>query len=1162
MLERTAATLESCTTLHALPSATHSLRSHRKLHTGFWQHGAAPIDIHSPVLSVHCNEPYSSAAPEPSSSSSPSSTSASHEGLVASTFLLDFLYPSGAAALLRRLAHGINDRQPSSIQRLPRRSRLFTSSAVAAAATTPESPQSDASDAPPRSNNPQTPVDTNTKGTLRARLRESERNDSEADNELRRDIEEDGVDDIKADGFAVIREADVMNTTKTHSGPSFAGYGSRPDLMRDLMAVKQTEYFGSIWQLYSQLEPQLQPAFCPEVIVYLYRSANLLDARRIILLFSQLERSQWTPAVLSSVVNANLRLGNEREALQLYHTGLDEQTMVGGLDDLLQYGFRKVEWDFVRHVWASYHVIFKTHGIKCGNLDRLAAVPNLGNLAIQFAKEIETRFTENPENTEEVDTINILKKKVARRALRQPCKPNEALPLLRIVDQVKWYNIYLCEAIQRGQKDCLPEIYRIYRAFPDTKPYWAILHGMFEIFYPHDIEGLEQVYEDYHTSYQGLDRWGFRKFLKFYASRGDIKSVERLWNQYVQSYQHRKVLQEPETFNHLLNAYANNGDPEGARRVFDEMRDRYGVTPSLYSWNILLKSHVRSKSYNGAMGLFHELCEATAPDQTSFATLMSLTGRSGDLTMTSGLLEKAAEKNVVINVPMLEAMVHAYCQNKKFSHALATCVNAKKQLVPGNQTLLWNALLFYHSERRAFNELCRVLKIMSEMGIEWTSTTHNVLLQALVRCKQTHHAYDLLRKALRDKSFDITPEHFATVMDGGLRTREYGLVTATERMRLRNATARSVDALIRLVEAMIRRQIYSTLPTEEDAGKALLASSLQQMIETIDESNAPDSVLSASLRSADSLHRLRRVLPRAITLFSRYRDFRLVKELFRLQTDFGLVPASQSSDDLPLNMLFALLKENVEDQSWEKAKETWKLIWQHALRLGRPETQKDPMNGKVMQRHAVMLSAPVNTIAKMYLDQKDPDGFKKLVDSVLSAGFTFGRQTMNAICQTLAKLGYWAEACEYCEKYLMPGFSGWQMKRIRNRHKKNLPLEQRRIGSAPQWLRPTSYTIVVLAEEYMEIKAMMPWSSAAAEMIHIATDKFPRVVAAIDTITYTGIGIEVDVFGDKKLSTGQDISQTENAARENAQEGIRQLTSPGASNSEEDGFAKRFEDRI
>ncbi|KAF3798656.1 hypothetical protein GCG54_00008945 [Colletotrichum gloeosporioides] len=1160
MLERTAATLESCTTLHALPSATHSLRSCRKLHTGFWQHGAAPIDIHSPALSVHCNEPDSSAS-EPSSSSSPSSTSAPYDGLVASTFLLDFLYPSGAAALLRRLAHGNNDRQPS-IQRLPRRSRLFTSSAVAATAKTPESSQSDASDPPSRYSNPERPVDTNTRSTLRARLGESEQDNSKGDVERRRDVEEGDVDDSNAHGLTVIREADVINTTKTHSGPSFAGYGSRPDLMRDLMAVEQTEYFGSIWQLYSQLEPQLQPIFCPEVIVYLYRSDNLLDARRIILLFSQLERSQWTPAVLSSVVNANLRLGNEREALELYHTGLDEQTMVGGLDDLLQYGFRKAKWDFVRHVWASYHVVFKTHGIKCGKLERLAAVPNLGGLAIQFSKEIDTWSTENPENTEKVDTINILKKKVARRALQQPCKPNEALPLLRIVDQVKWYTIYLSEAVQRGQTECLPEIYRIYRAFPGTKPYWAILHGMFEIFYPNDIEGLEQVYEDYHTSYQGLDRWGFRKFLKFYAARGDIKSAERLWDQYVQSYQHRKVLQEPETFNHLLNAYANNGDPEGARRVFDEMRDRYGVTPSIYSWNILLKSYVRSKSYDGGLGIFDELCVATAPDQTSFATIMSLTGRSGDLDMTSGLLEKAIKKEVVINVPILEAMVHAYCQNKKFSHALATCVNAKKQLVPGNQTRLWNALLFYHSERRAFNELCRVLKIMAEMGIEWTSTTHNVLLQALVRCKQTHHAYDLLRKALRDKSFELTPEHFSTVMDGGLRTREYGLVTATERMRLRNATARSVDALIRLVEAMIRRQIYSTLPTEEDAGKALLASSLQQMIETVDGNNVPDSVLSASLRSADSLHRLRRVLPRAITLFSRYRDFRLVKELFRLQTDFGLVPAPQSSDDLPFNMLCALLKENVEDHSWEKAKETWKLIWQHALRLGWPQTRKGSMNGKVMQRHAVMLSAPVNTIAKMYLDQKDPDGFKKLVDSVLSAGFTFGRQTMNAICQTLARLGYWAEACEYCEKYLMPGFSGWQMKRLRNRHKKNLPLEQRRIGSAPQWLRPTSYTIVVLAEEYMEIKTMMPWSSAAAEMIHIARDKFPRVVAAIDTITYTGIGIEVDVFGDKTLSTGQGILERENATTENAQEESRRPSSPGASKSKDNGFAQRFEDRI
>ncbi|KAL0933102.1 translation regulator [Colletotrichum truncatum] len=1090
MLEKTVATLESCTSLHALPSATHSLRSRRKLHTGFWQHGAAAIDIHSSALFTQPNEPELSAF---RSSSTPA------ESLAASTFLLDFLYPNGAAALMRRLAPGSKDNQTSSIQRLPRRSRLFTSSAAIAPA---QILHSDTADILSRASNPQMVVDgEHANVSLR---REIDQLDIAEVEEAERDTITD--DQIETDS---VEGTGGVSGTQTHSGPSFAGAGSRPELMKDLMATKDTEYFGSIWQLYSQLEPQLKPQFRPEVIAYLYRSANLLDARRVILLSSELQDDQWSSSVLTSVVNAHLRLGNESEALSLYLSGLSERTIVGGLDDLLHFGFKNENWEIINRVWASYHAVFKVHGIKSGELERLAALPRLGELTIQFAKEARSK----DDNQSRV--LNVLLKKAARRALQQPCKPEEALPLLKIVDQVKWYNIYLSEAIDRGQRECLPEIYRIYRAFPGVKPYWGILHGMFEIFYPHDVAGLEQVYEDYHVSYQKLDQWGFKKFLKFYASRGDTKSLERLWDDYVQAYKHRKVLQEPETFNQILNAYATKGDAQGARRVFDQMTSRFGVNPSLYSWNILLKSHVRSKSYDSAMSLFDELCSAVAPDSFSFATIMSLTASNGDLDKTLELLQRAGKKRVKIDVPIMHAVVQAYCENRLYSEALATCVNAKKQGIPGVHANLWNTLLRYHSERRAFGAVCRVVTIMGKYKIDWTSNTHDVLLQALVRCRQTHHAYDLLRKARRYKTFALAPEHFSTVMDGGLRTRELGLVDATDRMRERTGTPRTINATILLVDAMVRRQLYGRRAMrQDDAGRELLASYLQEMIDAIQASETKDSNGSAyhrgSVRSADSLHRLRLTLPRAISLFARYRDFEMVKELYRLQTGLGLQAAVPLTKGMPFEMLCILLKENVQEKKYDAAKSNWELIWQNALRIAFPEKYKGQ---QALPRHSFILSGPIKTMRTMYMDQKDPEGFKTIVNEALAAGFKFDRRAMNSICHALADMGFWMEAAELCEKYLMPNFTGWQMTRRKRHLRKNLPLEKRRIGSAPQWLRPTSYTLVALAKEYMEMKSASPWSSAAAEKARTAKERFPLVVAAIDSIKYSGVGIESEVFG-------------------------------------------------
>ncbi|WYZ46403.1 hypothetical protein EsH8_IX_000628 [Colletotrichum jinshuiense] len=1104
MLERTAATLESCTSRHALPSATRSLRSRRKLHTGFWQHGAAAIDISDFGLGACPNE---SDLPVSNSPSAPSET------LTASTFLLDFLYPSGTAAFLRRAAPGLPDHHSSSLQRLPRRSRPFTSSTVA---TPTQTSHSDTPELISCSSGPQ--LMQQDQHAHEIRLEDGPhmvREDSlEAQNEP--DTVQEDLDATEEDLDTAGEEDDVTGSRDTHSGPSFAGAGSRPELMRELMAATDTEYFGSIWQLYSQLEPGLQAEFRPEVIEYLYRSANVIDARRVIILFSQVDDSQWTPEVLTSAVTAHLRLGQESEALKLYYKGLDEKSMVGGLDELLHYAFKKADWGTVKHVWSAYHTLFISHRIMVGQLERLAAVPDLGKLAIEFANEVKG---EEDENAQKMD---VLVKKVARRALQQPCKPQEALPLLKIVDQVKWYNIYLCEALARGQRECLPEIYRVYRSFPNIRPYWEVLHGMFDVFYPDDVVGLEQVYEDYHTSYGQLDQWGFRKFLKFYASRGDIKSLERLWGHYVKSYKHRKVLQEPETYNHVLNAYANVGDFRGARRIFDDMKRKFGVTPSIHSWNILLKSCLPSTSYDRARLVFEELCGAIHPDSISFATIMSMAASKGDLEYTLDLYQQAKSMQVQPDVPILHAVVRAYCQNGGFKEALATCIEAQVKKVPGEQAKLWDTLLRHHAERRAFDDVCRAVTIMAQHNVEWTSETHEVLLQALVLCRQTHKAFSLLRLAHRDKTFTLTPEHFTSVIDGTLRNRELGTATRMRKLFSETGLPVSIDIRFTQLDAMIRRQLFAhRKKIPEDAGvREQVMSYIRALADDVktDAQQAPDpgNDMQKSLRRADSLHQLRRTLSKAIELFIRYRDFDSVREIQRLHSSIG--PKDIAKDiDVSIIWVHSLMKGNIQEKKYDAAKANWELIWQKTLGLARPASYKG--SHAILPRYRYALSKPVWSMTKMLLEQQDPKGIKTLVDQVLGAGFLLDMTEMNHMCQVLAQMGYWSDACELCEKYLMPNWTGWRNIRMKTKLKWNLPLEERRMGKAPRFLRPTSYTLAVLAKDYRDLRRMAPWSSAAAKRAAALKIRCPRVVYAFRNLVYSGVGIEKEIFDQQQETT-------------------------------------------
>ncbi|KAK1727463.1 hypothetical protein CaCOL14_008741 [Colletotrichum acutatum] len=1070
MLERTAATLESCTSLHALPSAARQLRSQRRLHTGFWQHGAAAIDISSYLLAArsHATEQLAYSDPPPTLP----------ETLAASTFLLDFLYPSGTASFLRRASPGLPHDHLASIRRLPRRSRPFTSSTVATFTKDSDPPET---------------LSTNRGDESAVQYQRYEYQqdvDPAEEHELKEEDEED--------------DYDITSSHDTHSGPSYAGAGSRPQLMRELMADQDTEYFGSIWQLYSQLEPSLQPEFRPEIIEYLYRSANVIDARRVVLLFPQIDDSQWTTLALTSVVTAYLRLGRENEALRLYHTALDEKAFVCGLDELLGHFFARGDWETVSQVWASYHTVYLAKGINCGKLTQLAATPNLGALAMSFAKEVEAQ------EPEVAQRLRILLNKAVRRAIQQPCKPKEALPLLKLIekDQSKWFNIYLSEAMARGQQEGLAKVYRVYRLFPKVRPHWRILHGMFDIFYPDNVAGLEQVYEDYQTSYGGLDRWGFRKFLKYYASRGDVKSLERLWDNYVGAYRHRHVLREPETFNYVINAYANLQDYKSARRFFDEMIDKHGVIPNTESWNQLLKS--ACANYDLAMSVFEELCENVSPDKYSFATIMSTSSTDGDIAKTLQLLEKAKSLGIEPDAIMLERVIRAYSWHDRTRAMLSVCLDAHANNVPGDHGILWNAVLRSQAHRRNLPAVARDLEAMAKQGVKWTPETHTQLLRALVRCGQTQMAYRLLRSAAFEKSFKVVPDHFETVVQAALDDRHLGLARKVTK-QLRRCKTKSVKGRIAQARIMIKQQLFAYNQDENHVdGMEELMTYIRDLANKADHERS-----GSSIRRADSLHRLRVLLDEAIRLFAAYRDYDAVRELQQLQRDITAATTNSVNNETPVEWLYYTMKEDASNKKYEEALAKWRQIHDRVLAIARP-AEWGGNRRAVLPRHRYRLSKPFETFTQICVELQSRTRLKRGFEKLLVSGFMLERRAFNLLVQGLARTGAWMDACKVCEEYLMLRWTGWQQNRIRAQVKRNLPLVTRRVQSSSQVLRPTSYTIILLSKEYHELRRTAMWSGEAARRFNTFKELCPRLEDALRRMVYTGVGIEKELYGTQK----------------------------------------------
>ncbi|KAJ0167315.1 Pentatricopeptide repeat-containing protein, chloroplastic [Colletotrichum tanaceti] len=1077
MLERTAATLESCTSFHALPSASRSLKTQRKLYTGFWQHGAAAIDISYPVLATQLN---AASSPPPQPPIPPSET------LAASTFLLDFLYPTGTAAVLRKFAPGLVNHK-ASIHRLPRRSRPFTSSVATPTNLDTRSMQYD-------------------QGTTRHAVEENRLGQKDVDPAEEQEYEDEK--DKKDED-----EAAVISWRHTHSGPSYLGAGSRPDLMRELMAEKDTEYFGSIWQLYSQLDGSLQPELRPEVMVYLCRSSNVIDARRILFLFSKTETDQWTPKVLTSAIAASLRLEHVTEAFALYRRGLDANGTVSGLKELLRYAFKRSAWKTVRDLWVAHHTSDAYRDDDLAPVEALSGIPNIGELVNQFASYV---LSTGKMSKDAQKRLGILLEQAVQVALQQPCKPKEALPLLKISNSPKMYADHLNQALARGQRECLPEIYRLYREMPNAKLSPELLHGMFDVFSPNDVLGLEQVYEDFSkTGCGGLDKSAVIKYLRFYASRGDIKSVERLSAKYPKA---QKVTTHSL---YLMVAYSSLGDYQGAREVFDELRYKHRKTPNLMHWHELLKSCLREATYDRPRSVFDELCEALEPNAVTFAIMMSLAASKGDLDFTLKLLQQARSRGVTTDVPILKSVVSAYCRNDRLREALATCIEAKNTNVPGEQAQLWNVLLRRHADRRAFDDVCEVVALMGQHGVMWTPETHAVLLQALVACGQVDPAYKVLHAAVHDRSLAPSPGHFVTVTEGSLNSRQLRLARNSDKlMRRVIEQPSSVDARLAKARLLFKQKLFGTLLEQAD-GPRDLVDDLRKMAEevkTATQTDAdPDNGAHGALRRADSLHHLRGTLVKAIALFTRYRDFESARELRELQASLDQEGFISTSKDERLDILYSLMLENIQNNKYDAAKANWELIWQTTLKLARPASYSGRGPFVALPRYRYSLSKPFGTLQEMFLELQDPDGLKEALDRLLDAGFLLDARAMNHACQALARAGRWLDAYKLCEKYLMDNWPGWLLNRTKHGLKVNLPLKDRRQGRAPHRLRPTSYTLVVLAKEYSNLEGMVAWSSDAAWAMRTLQKHCPQLVHAIQTLSYTGLGIENEAFGRGRL---------------------------------------------
>jgi len=1060
MLERTAASIETCTLQKVLPSAARSpLASRRRLHTTFWSHGASGFE-----LLDACRSFTASQFPEADKPSSDTKRSLQPTVITASTFLLDFLYPKNALAAFQRTRPALHPRaEPNLALSIP--ARLFSFM------PRPEQESKTSDQVTPE----------NVEGT--------ELHQQEPVVETLRSHMEDEPDPFGIDSSVA--------PTK-----GLAGGRSALQIVEDTLASGRGKSYDLLWESYSVLGPEEKGRFRIDVAAHLLDATRERDIYKALTLFLQIHTPNWTPKAVEVGVRANLILGDVEAAFEICRKAISEHGIGLGLDHLLAHCFLDADWDAVYRVLElvssdprPYTTVQFTH---------LSKVPGLK----ERVEALKQRFEEEdlaPAADTLTRRLNCLFRDIAESSLPL-FWPRDAGYVLEHVRDPRLFEPYILLCRKEGRGKQAGKMYRIYRELPGARPSLEILHSMINVHYPENIPALEEVMEDWYQGYGHMSAMAYHQMASAYAKHGDAKSVSHVTKEWAKYHRQDIMANSERWVASQMHVYAVQGDIKQARRVLDRMIANQVVVPSTALWNIILKAHLKANDFEGCLETFSHVCEVGSPDHYSFGTVMGMAAYRGDLSFVLELFRLATERGIKIHVEMVDCVVEAYCRNLRFEEAEDLChTTTQKATVSGDYVHLWNTILGHYAHRRRLAKAKGILEFMTRYQIELNKVTYRHILTSLGSCLQAHDALGFLRTSVEEGLFRPEEEHYLKLMSAFVLSKEpHNVLELSNEMDEEGfpLTPARLNYIIKALTSWERIPLR-VLDFMEDREKHN-----SRALETFYRI-AKDT----QFATAEMMRDITRMFSHMCFFFIREGDFMKVRELF----DFfrQQFPSYLQDEELPLLLLRDVLLMDFYEGQFKHALETWEITIQQALRVaGTPQSYQEA-GQLVFPALRLILSSHLKTMQRIYTAQEDPDALMALVTRVHSLGFELDSKNWNYYVQALLILQRTREAFDFCERILMPNWIGWERDRS-ERYSKDL----RQMGNDPERPRLIYPTAQKLARQYAGLEQVALWSKESSRLYDWISENCPKTVYALSSLIASGLVREISGLGAESPDEG------------------------------------------
>lgn len=1060
MLERTAAGLESCSLQRVVAKP---VKRCRRLHTGFWQHGASAIDMTSVWPGFQRDN-------EPEAAEESSNTQQLQSGLIASAFLLDFLYPTTTLPLLRRIYPSLPRAQDGQSTAVSSSRRPYSSTSTATIAE------------------PRHPREEYFLGTSASRDGRAEGHYKSVAASNRRPSTYAHFDSEYSEELppASILDTPLQARKSTHLDND-DGVGH----LQTLLADPEGKLYAEIWDLYLHLDHEDRVPVRANVLRYLARSTGFVETGRAASVFRQIPVEQWTNDIMDAGIAVTLRATDLTHALKVFKTGLETKGLSGGLEHILATAIKSRLWDSVLGAWIAYCTAEtrKTRRLPDSTrLQILETMNNLGPLYFGFRTYLATHGSDYlikiKQGSVSRGAFRTFDRYFTRVTLTEPCTPEQATTILDYKKDAGLYNTYLQRMLARwydneeprSQAVKLLRIYESYRELPGARPSPKVLHGIFNINFPNNIVNLDQLYQDWIRFHGRLDQYSYEKFMNLAAHRGDVRTVRRLWKQLIA--EHPDTLHSTRGFRSILNVYASLGDIAGTEREFVDMTKKYKIEPDISCWNVLLKAYVRANDYDGALKCFDRICKNQAPDSYTYNHIMAMSSKKGDLETTLAYFARSQETRVPLSPEMSLSLIVVYGLNNLLIEAESLCMElATRNLTNAD---IWNQLINFYGMRGDLVKCTEILRQMEKFGIEPNEQTYGFVIQPLLKTNRIQDAFVLLERGEKQGLFTVTPEHYAAIMVGAARVGQFTLVEVLHRRMKERNLPPTFTALVALVDTAVKRKPGS------ERTRVLSQELLTRFREAVaaTEASEENGVLGIPTQGIQELKERSNTMGRAVMLLVQLRDLASLEELMTLYTE--LFPHTKKGDEFPADVVSALMLAYYNEMQYGKVVELWNAIW--------PRIEKTWLKpgGGVLPKHEYDLSRVLPVLFKSFRTLGDTAGCVDCMDKLQSNGFKLTLSGWQSAITSMVRTGNWQRAMHLCETILMPGWRGWNsqaydLKTMRDR----------------STLKPTKRLVHLLSIEWLKMRKMAAWSPEASRALRDVEAQHPRLVTAFTRMEFS-----------------------------------------------------------